>query len=593
MENGVKTNGVAWASELAAKYGQKLAHTFLLHFNVNDYASGTVRVQDYLSQMLVRRDIVVRYDVASGLTFGGDEQKALFVKVLGLEAMGAGSLAAAMGLNQAVGGGLSAQEVELPRKAGEVFPLLGRLLRLEPQDVGGEVRMLRVAVILNQAEMLCPAGDPGHLQPEDRVAIASVTNWSQDMAIGQNGLIILVARNLGQVAESLRVSGSGIEAIMVPLPNEAERLVWLEAYVQESGQEVDMPLPQLARSTALLSLVNLEDVFLRAQYEGRPVDARLVKERKDAIVRSEFGDILELWEPQFGFDMVAGHEAAKAFFADVVKALQIGDPKAPLGALLMGPAGTGKTAIAEALAFESGFHCAKINPAKILGMYVGQSEQKLERTLLAIEALAPCILFIDEIDQKFQARSEGPKGSDVGGHQLGRLLEFLSDNSHRGRIFTLAATNRPDLLDAAFKRPGRFDVKIPLLPPAYTAERAVLVNVMLKKYGVTIGDKKGHKAIAVIAENTGGWTGAELEGLVLKAVQLARRAGRDNLVASDLETARALYIPSTADVEFMARLALAEVNDLEFVPESMRVQAAAAKKEAQASEGRRGGVREL
>ena len=142
---------------------------------------------------------------------------------------------------------------------------------------------------------------------------------------------------------------------------------------------------------------------------------------------------------------------------------------------MTGPAGTGKSAVAEAVAHEAGVNAVVLNLARILGQYVGNSERNLEKALQAIKSLAPTIVFIDEIDQSVSRGGSGDSG--VSNRIFKRLLEFMSDTGNRGQVLFLAATNRPDLLDAALRRPGRFDKKIPFLIPD-ESERAAIIQVM-------------------------------------------------------------------------------------------------------------------
>lgn len=629
-KNNAVQNGVEWARELGQKYASGIAHQFILHFNVADYAHGLATIEEYLLAMLSGRDVVVSYDIASGIQFkspAGAEQRKFFIEALGLESpAGMDSLVAAMGLQQAPTPQVS-RGVELPRDPAEALPLLERALHLREATKDGQVIHPRVAVIINWAEQLAPAADAAMSQHCDRVAMVTLARWATDPQIIVNqGIVILITRNLTDIAEPLRSSSSRIEAIAVSLPDEEARLAWIEQYletkradrkveiealaedaVRQAGADPESPegakllrkarkdaakavpelqmeidAPTMARMTAVLSLLHIEDIFLRAMHEGRPVDQQLVKDRKQTIISREFGDVLEVMEPRFGLDMIAGHEAAKAYMRDyVIAALQRGDyARAPLGILLMGPPGTGKTALVEAVAHECGFNAVNLNLAKILQGLVGASERNLERALLAIEALAPCLIFTDEIDQKLGQRGGYQGDSGVSARLFGRVMEFMSNTAHRGRIVWLAASNRPDLLDAAFKRPGRFDAKIPLLLPTSDEERVALFNVMLHKYRLAlgIGPRKSdtEEKLAIAARQTDGYTGAEIEAIIIKANQIAGRNGRKAGIVhpDDILEACRLIAPSTRDIQFMTALALAEVTDLEFVPPSYRAQAA-------------------
>lgn len=638
-------NGISWAQELSAKYAAGISQVFVIHFNVDDYAKGLVPIKEYLLAMLEARDLVISYDIAHGIRFegkNGKAQQALFVKALGLETQD--DLAAQMGLS---GGSNDGGEVELPTQPHQALPLLERALHLESiQMDDGSTVYPKVAVIINWADQVAPA----LMAPADRQAMVRLAGWATDpQIIANHGIVILITRNLTDLAEPLRAATSRIEPCAIPLPNEEQRLDWIRYYLDvkereraesleaqawegvrgsfatragedwiwpngglwdntldsapnpKARQEAErlfkkarrklgqampklklaMPVEQLARATAGLALVHIEDIMLRAQHERRDVDAELVRDRKEAIIAQEFGDVLEVMEPGFGLDMIAGHEPVKAYFQEyVIEALRRGDvARAPQSVLLMGPPGTGKTALVEAVAHDSGFNCVVLNLAKILAGLVGASERNLEKALLAIEALTPCVVFIDEIDQKMQ-RSEGFQGdSGVGARLFGRVMEFMSDTTHRGRIVFLLATNRPDLLDPALKRPGRMDEKIPMLLPTTPDERLEIVDVMLRKYNLRLDTDDTRTSTEVkldeVATLTADWSGAGIEAVVIKAHQIAGREGRKPGVIhpDDLLTAIKKTIPSRTGAAFMTALALAETTDMDFIPEAYREQA--------------------
>ena len=154
---------------------------------------------------------------------------------------------------------------------------------------------------------------------------------------------------------------------------------------------------------------------------------------------------------------------------------------------------------------------------------------------------------MDEIDQSVNRGQGGDSG--VSNRILKRLLEFMSDGKHRGRDAFLAATNRPNLMDAALKRPGRFDKKIPFLIPDEN-ERLDIFRVLCKKYIFSTSEDFPEKMVPM----TEGWTGAEIEAAVVKAAELIDDLSLD--ITQALEEAVARLSPSTADIEFMTMLSI-------------------------------------
>lgn len=483
----------------------------------------------------------------------------------------------------------------------------------------------RVAVSIDYAEALVPNGTLSTMSDADRAVLVTVQRWGSLSSVGTNGhVVFLVTADRSELHVNLRAASSRWEAIEVPLPDTDERRSYIDSYIPlrvkadedtrttqgpstaPLGPDVttqalvdmtwDIPaeipanersltgvrrakslrsaqVATLAYATAGLSRLHIEDIFMRGMNEGT-LTLDLVRERKDDIIASEYGEVLEVREPRFGFERLGGMQHFKDYaFENIIDPMRSGQREGvPLGVLLTGPAGTGKSAAAEALAKELGFQFIILNLARILGQYVGQSERNLERALRAISSLAPCIVFVDEVDQAMSRGGGGDSG--VSSRIFKRMLEFMSDSiANRGRILNLAATNRPDLLDAALKRPGRYDDKIPFLVPS-PDERWDIVQVMARAYGLIEADATILVDVAdrsTIINAMDGWTGAEIEAAVVKAGKLVRRRGMS--VVEAVRHATQTLTRSTADIEFMTALAIQECNDTDLLPPSYRQQA--------------------
>jgi transitional endoplasmic reticulum ATPase len=541
----------AWVKSMLDKYTSGVAHAFVLHFNVNDYVMPGVTLKSYLGKILAGREIIAFYNRAEGITFPLPSMKDKFMQALDLEQKDDPALAALAGLS-------GQQEQELPKAPSAALPLLERLLK-----IGGNERKA-AAVVIEFAETITPSADTAAMSADDRTVLVTLERWGRDPYIQATGNpVFLVTSNLTDLHASIRAASTKYEAVEVPLPDRDARLKFISWYLEQRTDisVVDMSLDEFANATAGLSLVHIEDIFLRAAQEGALTRA-LVRERKQDIIASEFGEVLEILEPRFGFEMIGGLQHVKDFFTrSVIAPIQAGNTaRVPMGVLMTGPAGTGKTAVAEAVAKESGVNCAILNPAKLFGQYVGNTERNLDKALRAVESLAPVIVFIDEIDQAISRGGGGDSG--VSNRFFKRIMEFMSDTGHRGRVVFLAATNRPDLMDAALRRPGRFDKKIPFLAPD-ESEREAIFEVMSRKYGISI---KSIPTACVTATN--GWTGAEIEAAVVKAIEVMEDQG---LTAQKALTYAVNTIsPSTADIEYMTLLAVKECNDRDLLPPKYR-----------------------
>ena len=444
-----KSDSPAWVQELQSKYMAGVAHGFILHFNVADYVVPGASMRTYLAKLMAGRKIVAFYNRSDGITFAVPAMRDKFMELLELKKTANPALAA-------FAASQGNQDQELPKAPSAALPLLARLLRSgKPDDK-------LAAVIIEHAETIVPSSDVAMMSSEDRTLLVLVEKLGRDPEIMQSGNpVILLTANLTDLHQTIRAASSKFESIRVPLPDQAARLGFIRKYRGENERTAwELTPEQLANATAGLSLIHIEDIFLRAEQEGN-LKWDLVRERKQDIIASEFGEVLEVFDPRFGFEMIGGLEHVKKFFqrcvVDPIRKGKLG--LIPMGVLMTGPAGTGKTAMAEAVAKELGINCVILNPARIFGKYVGDTERNLDRALYAILAMEPVLVFVDEIDQSVNRGSAGDAG--VSNRFFKRLMEFMSDTSHRGKVIFLAATNCPDLMDAALRRPGRFDKKIP------------------------------------------------------------------------------------------------------------------------------------
>lgn len=241
----------------------------------------------------------------------------------------------------------------------------------------------------------------------------------------------------------------------------------------------------------------------------------------DADIKTTFAD-------------VAGQEEAKDTLKEIVDFLH--NPKKyteigaslPKGALLVGPPGTGKTLIARAVAGEAKVPFFAISGSEFVQMFVGMGAAKVRDLFKQATEKAPCIIFIDEIDAIGKKRNGAFAGNDEREQTLNQLLTEMDGFDGRKGVVILAATNRPESLDKALLRPGRFDRRIQMDLPDLEGRKAIL-NVHLKKV------KHDSIDLDIVARATAGSSGAELANIVNEAALRAVRMGRTLVTTSDLE----------------------------------------------------------
>ncbi len=237
------------------------------------------------------------------------------------------------------------------------------------------------------------------------------------------------------------------------------------------------------------------------------------------------------------FDDVAGVDEAKRELQEVVDFLKDGDKyrkigaKIPKGVLLVGPPGTGKTLLAKAVAGEAGVPFLSMSGSEFVEVYVGVGASRVRDLFKQAKRQAPCIIFIDELDAIGKSRSSGPNGNDEREQTLNQLLTEMDGFDDNSGVLLIAATNRPETLDAALKRPGRFDRQVLVDRPDKIGRDQIL---RVHARNVSLGEDVDLNAIAT---QTPGFAGADLANLVNEAALMAARNNRQAVLMADFHQA--------------------------------------------------------
>jgi len=261
---------------------------------------------------------------------------------------------------------------------------------------------------------------------------------------------------------------------------------------------------------------------------------------------SPFGNVLKTKGKKFDkqsavavkFEEVAGLESAKRDLQEIVQFLREPERfqrlggKVPRGVLLVGPPGTGKTLLARAVAGEAGVPFYSISASEFIEMFVGVGAARVRQLFEEAKKNAPAIVFIDEIDAVGRSRGTGLGGGhDEREQTLNQLLSEMDGFDRNDLTIVLAATNRPDVLDPALLRPGRFDRRVMVDRPELSAREAILkVHTKGKPLGADVD-------LRALAQTTPGFSGADLANLVNEAALSATRAGGESIVNKDFASA--------------------------------------------------------
>lgn len=536
----------AWAELLKQRYVSGASALFVVHGNVHDlvpFDGKWLPLRDFLAQMLSRtKETVAFYDVASGLSFADRNMEEPFRRAINARRLveGRAQLPAAM-----------------PRDAYRLFPFVETFLK-DRNAHGG--------FVIEYAETVVPDGDVSFMGESDRSMRVTLQRWSHDPGVlATDNLIILVTENFADLDRDVR-SAPRLSAIEIPMPDEATRTEFLSEKLKEEGS-VGMAAARIAAGTAGLNCFQLEDLLREVRVgEGKLTPQRIAELKRRAIEQECFG-LVEFLDSKHDFSVVGGMVQVKTALGRVVDSIRKGHKqRVPMGILIVGPMGTGKSFMMEAFSNEVGMTALKLKNFR--DKWVGSTEGNLEKILGIVKALGNVMVVIDEGDRSIGGGESGGDGG-VDSRVMARLKEFMSDTSHRGSILFVMMTNRPDKLDADMKRPGRFDLKLPFFPPQNEEERVAITKALFKKNKIKhrIGD------YSKLSESMKGMTGAEIEAILLQSISWAEDRGSDQVNDDDVQAALDDFIPSRdmAMLKYMELLAVFECSSRKLLPERYAV----------------------
>jgi len=339
-----------------------------------------------------------------------------------------------------------------------------------------------IAFIIDFAETLIPI--TGNSK-EERMLQVFMQKWSkEDKFLESDMTIVLLTEAITSLNEQY-VRNPYTYEVQIPYPKEDERLMYIQNYLaQHEGaeQNFEMTPEILAKNTAGLGIVNLSIMMSEVVENSLTFTNKELTQRKKEMIEAEAGGLLEFIESKFSLENVAGHKQAKKHLMEAARALKLGRSDVmPMGYLVSGPVGTGKTFMIRCFANDIGVPMVMLKNFR--GMYVGQSEGNLQKVLKILRAMSPVAVMIDEADAYLGSRSGGGD-SGVSQRLFSMLASFMSDTDNRGKIIWFLVTARPDLMPVDFKRQGRAEEHIALFYPDTLEEKKELLSVMMNKTGI-------------------------------------------------------------------------------------------------------------
>ncbi|MCW8130419.1 MAG: AAA family ATPase [Planctomycetota bacterium] len=541
----------AWAGDLIELYESGATSQFVLYGNVDDRMvlplGGKAvlgSLTDFLLKVLLPRfDVILSYDIGNGIRVekGGE----IFTQWPHFK-----------------------ENNELPKAPRQAVDTLTHYFRYVANLGRLKGGRSQVACVIKAAHLVAPMFQGGLSYDLNAMALL-IREWAADSLLSEHSLAtFLIAENLNDL-HPLIVNNPRASSLKIPLPPPTELQrgfaimqpqygTALKAY----GGAFEAPAAQLAGAT----LSSIESLLKTKEYGKESLAPGDLVQLKKQLVEKDCNGLIDFIESSKSLDDLYGQEKIKAWLRQDIALWQKNDLQAlPMGYLLCGPVGTGKTYMVECLAGEAAVPVVKLKNFR--DKWVGSSEGNLEKIFRLLSALGRCLVFIDEADQALGRRDGGGSDSGVGGRIYSMMAEEMSKTSNRGKIMWVLASSRPDLIEVDLKRPGRVDVKIPLFPTTTADEGFRLIRALCKKRGVAIDEKEFANLEPMIPNLL---TPGAAEALSVKIYRQVRTSGQAPLDALK-ECLTDYQNPVPREVlEFQIRIAVQEASDLEFVPPALR-----------------------
>lgn len=552
IEDASPRRNPKWADKLIAAWSSAQQQMFILHGNVYDLV-GTEQggkpefrmLQDFLaSQIFGTFDAVLYYDQVRG------------PKVL------AQSKARLEKINRHVERFIGpAEKLRDLKQMGPVFALLDRYLELALLHEGEKPS---VALIFDYAQFMVPSSGVSQTAKETGAVLATLLNWAKSPYFKKVPFAFcLISERISDLHDALTRSAHTAR-LEIPFPDREAR----RAFIAHTGGGEDiialseLDVDALADLSAGMTLIHLQGLLERAARGRQKISLEDLKAYKKEMIEGECQGLIEFIEPSCTLDLVVGQKEAKKRLTEDASLLAEGRlDGVPMGYLLCGPVGTGKTFLAECYAGSVGIPCVKL--LNFRSKYVGETEGNLEKILKVLRVMGPVAVVIDEADAMMGDR-QGGSDSGTSSRVFGQFAAQMGNTAFRGKIIWFLLTCRPDLLPIDIKRQGRCEVHIPLFYPETPEDVKEMFIVMGRKNKIRIDAEEVPELPAGVV-----LSGADIEGVVTRAKRLAMLEDAPDVTKWHLEAAAHDFIPSSENEEkdLQVAAALLESTSLKFLPE--------------------------
>ncbi len=451
----------------------------------------------------------------------------------------------------------------LPRNPDAVLNLLDNFLRLRIAD--GK----KIALVIDFAETVAPAGDVSSMSAEDRNALVILKRWARNPAFLSADLTIcLISENQVELNQGI-VQNPGISSIAIPLPDVEERLQFIRTLLETNPLPAssDVTEETLANLGAGLKRVQLQSLIAQSVQNRQPLTMKFLAQRKKEFIEAESGGLLEFVQSRFDLSYVAGNDQAKRKLQDAAAAIRAGNSDVlPMGYVICGPVGTGKTFITTCFAGEVGIPAVTLKNFR--SMWQGVTEGNLERVLNLLKAMSPIAVIVDEADAQLGDRSNSGD-SGVSNRVFAQIAQFMGNTEFRGKVIWFLLTCRPDLLPVDLKRQGRAEEHIALFYPESAEERLALLRAMQKKIGMKLFSEDVETSFL---QSSGTLSGADIEAVLIRSELRSRLLKKPAVDKDDLKAALEDFIPPyyPTEIDLQNIVAVLECTSKSLLPQKYR-----------------------
>lgn len=541
-----------WAQLLAKKYLSRTLNQFILHGNVHDLVpSGGdkfLRLKTFMAEdFFGSRDVVIFYDRASGIYFRDQYSQRDFSRALS-------------GRDSLVG---TEYSKKLPKDPVGVFSVLEQYFRSRLDQKKS------IAFIVDFAETIVPANEAGNTGTDDRNALVYLLKWAHDpLFLAADFTTVLLTENLSDLNRTI-IQNPYSADIRIPLPDEEDRLVYINQQCDDKTfKEISkVTRPVVAQMTAGLGFLKLKSILSNATENKEHITYDSLTAIKKELIEAEAYGLLEFVTTDGSLDDVAGHTKVKVHLRSAIEALKNGRRDVlPMGYLVCGPVGTGKTFLVTSFSGEVGIPMVKLKNFR--SQWQGVTEGNLEKILNLLKAMAPVAVMIDEADAYLGNRnSSGDSG--VSSRVFSQIATFMSDTRNRGKIIWFLMTARPDLMPVDLKRQGRAEEHIALFAPETADEREELFTAMKRKTDLKTTEDYIPK---IIQKGNSVYSGADMEAALTRAKFRAASEGSDKITPDLLDEVFEDFLPPTypEEIELQTLTAVIECTSKSLLPERFR-----------------------